>query len=179
MLGNFLGDFVKGSNLDHLPKHIAKGIRLHRKIDSFTDNHPLVIDLRQQFPSSLRRMSGVVIDIYFDHLLCRHWPVYSQTPLEEVLDIFYAQLLFHDLQISSRFSKVKQGLIDYKWLQDYQQLAACTRAFYQIEKRLQHKIQFADEAETFLHKNQPNFEKTFLEFYPLLVQFSKKGAAII
>lgn len=45
-IGNFLGDFVKG-RLNKLSQNqytegIIKGIALHREIDYFTDNHPIV-----------------------------------------------------------------------------------------------------------------------------------------
>ena len=38
LLGNFLGDFVKGHDWEKYPRGIQRGILLHRAIDSFTDN---------------------------------------------------------------------------------------------------------------------------------------------
>ncbi len=42
ILGNFLGDFVKGRLLQQFEPSILKGIALHRNIDSFTDSHYVV-----------------------------------------------------------------------------------------------------------------------------------------
>ena len=42
ILGNFIADGVKGSNLGHFEKEVQRGILLHRKIDTFTDTHPIV-----------------------------------------------------------------------------------------------------------------------------------------
>ena len=64
MVGNFLGDFVKGSELQYLPAELETGIRLHRSVDVFTDQHPAIIKLKSAFPPSIRRMAGITIDIY-------------------------------------------------------------------------------------------------------------------
>lgn len=69
LLGNFLGDFVKGQAFNDLPRELATGVRLHRKIDQFTDSHELVKGLRRSFPRDLRRVAGIVIDITFDYFL--------------------------------------------------------------------------------------------------------------
>ena len=41
LLGNFIGDFVKGHDWQHYPELVQRGILLHRAIDSYTDNHPI------------------------------------------------------------------------------------------------------------------------------------------
>lgn len=172
LLGNFLGDFVKGSDLSHLPDEIVRGIRLHRKIDTFTDNHSVIVELRQTFPKALRRMSGVVVDIYFDHLLCKHWRVFTQYKLEYLLHQFYEQLQAHELNIDGRYPLVKAGLLEYKWLQDYEKIGSCYRAFYQIEKRLRHRVKFAALAEIYIANNKLILEQAFLSFYPNLTEYS-------
>ena len=35
LVGNFMGDFVKGPLLERFPERIRRGITLHRRIDSF------------------------------------------------------------------------------------------------------------------------------------------------
>ena len=39
IIGNLLGDFVKGSAINDYSEGIKAGIKLHRKIDLFTDSH--------------------------------------------------------------------------------------------------------------------------------------------
>ncbi|WP_338063738.1 ACP phosphodiesterase [Alteromonas flava] len=103
LVGNFLGDFVKGSDLTRFPHELQTGIRLHRAIDSYTDSHPVISQLREHFPPALRRMSGIIIDVYFDHLLCRHWSRIESTQLEHVLAKFYAEINTTNVQLNSRF----------------------------------------------------------------------------
>jgi acyl carrier protein phosphodiesterase len=46
MLANLFGDFVKGSKFNHFSVKIQEGIILHRKIDSFIDQHKDVLELK-------------------------------------------------------------------------------------------------------------------------------------
>ena len=41
-IGNFIADSVKGKKFAQFPERIQQGITLHRKIDSYTDSHPIV-----------------------------------------------------------------------------------------------------------------------------------------
>lgn len=112
-LGNFLGDFVKGSDLTHLSQELELGIRLHRHVDTFTDTHPLIIDLKQQFPPELRRMAGVIIDIYFDHLLMTHWEKFSEQAFQPLFTQFYAELETFSLPRNPHYTKQSQRLITH------------------------------------------------------------------
>jgi acyl carrier protein phosphodiesterase len=41
LLGNYIGDSVKGKDYLKYPAEIAKGILLHREIDTFTDKNEI------------------------------------------------------------------------------------------------------------------------------------------
>jgi acyl carrier protein phosphodiesterase len=173
MLGNFLGDFVKGSDLSHFSSDIQQGIRLHRSIDTFTDSHDQISYLKRQFPRTIRRMSGVVIDVYFDHLLCRHWHRFTDHSIDIVLPKFYSELSSHRLKVDGRFKAVEKSLLQHRWLADYVERDSCIRAFYQIERRLQHRVTFAAEANQHLNNHHDVLEQTFFSFYPDLIKYAK------
>jgi acyl carrier protein phosphodiesterase len=173
MLGNFLGDFVKGSDLSHLTFEIQQGIKLHRSIDTFTDSHEQVLYLKQRFPRSIRRMSGVVIDIYFDHLLCRYWHQFTDLSMDIVLPKFYAELASYRLKVEGRYKAVEKSLLQHRWLADYAKRDTCMRAFYQIEKRLHHRISFAAQASQHLNAHHNEIEEKFFSFYPDLIKHAK------
>ncbi len=42
LIGNFIGDYVKGRVWESFAPEVQRGILLHRTIDSFTDNHTAV-----------------------------------------------------------------------------------------------------------------------------------------
>src|ERR1051325_10142199 len=81
LLGNLLGDFVKGAKKDDYPDSIRRGIELHRKVDRFTDAHRVVRSSLSLISPARRRFAGVLVDIFYDHLLAKDWQIYSSVPL--------------------------------------------------------------------------------------------------
>ncbi len=49
LLGSLYGDFVKGRLQGQWPDEIERAIQLHRRIDAFTDSHPLVHAAKRRF----------------------------------------------------------------------------------------------------------------------------------
>lgn len=174
LLGNFLGDFVKGSQLQYLPFEIEQGIRLHRSIDVFTDSHPLIIELKQCFPMDIRRMAGVVIDIYFDYLLMQAWKKYSKVHFNIIFAEFYQQLEQFSLPGNTHFSQQAERLKSHRWLHQYMNIETCFRAFLSIENRLRNKIIFAHKAQLFLLQHNEQLESSFQQFYPECLDHGQK-----
>lgn len=73
LLGNFIGDFVKGKVWQEYPPGVQRGVLLHRAIDGFTDNHAAVRNSVLRVRPFAGRYAAPVVDILYDHLLCRAW----------------------------------------------------------------------------------------------------------
>ena len=74
LVGNFIGDFVKGSDLrERYDSSIAYGIELHRMIDTFTDSHPVVMNSKIRLRETYRHYAPVIVDMYYDHFLAAGW----------------------------------------------------------------------------------------------------------
>ncbi|WP_053827103.1 acyl carrier protein phosphodiesterase [Lascolabacillus massiliensis] len=76
-VGNFIGDFVKGKSYEKYPSSFQKGILLHRKIDHFTDTHPIFLETVDILRPSFGRYSGIMADMYYDYLLASDFERYS------------------------------------------------------------------------------------------------------
>lgn len=83
-LGGMLGDFWHGAPSPDWRPEVSGGVVLHRKIDVYTDQHPLVVRARNLFEPPLRRYAGIVLDVYFDHVLARDWARFSAESLDDV-----------------------------------------------------------------------------------------------
>ena len=81
-LGGLMGDFVHGQPDPTLPERLIAGIRLHRAIDVYTDSHAEVAAARALLPPPYRRYGGILLDMWFDHLLARDFPRWSARGLE-------------------------------------------------------------------------------------------------
>ena len=119
MHANLFGDFVKGGNLEKYAPIVQHGVRLHRAIDSFMDQHPAVKELAHVLSPDLPKVSGIALDLFFDHFLSKHWSDFHPEPLQEFLDRFYQYPTNSELYANERFldmmSKMKRG----KWISTY------------------------------------------------------------
>jgi acyl carrier protein phosphodiesterase len=88
LLGSLLGDFWRGAPDPAWPAGVRPGVLLHRNIDVYTDSHPVVTAARALFDPPWRRYAGILIDVYFDHVLARDW----QRNGRESLDAFSARI---------------------------------------------------------------------------------------
>ncbi|MGE0078633.1 MAG: ACP phosphodiesterase [Bacteroidales bacterium] len=92
-LGNFIGDYIKGKRFDQYPAKVQTGIKLHRAIDSLTDNHPSTRICKELLKPAYGRYAGVVTDVLFDHILANEWENYSHRNLKNFTRTFYMQML--------------------------------------------------------------------------------------
>ena len=94
-IGNFIGDFVKGSQFNAYPAKIRHGIVLHRKIDEYTDAHPVVLKVKSFLKPTFGRYSGIITDMYFDYFLAIRFRHYSSKSLHIFAFQFYFFALLH------------------------------------------------------------------------------------
>ena len=83
IVGGFLGDFIKGPVPDELPSSLATGVRLHRRIDAYSNQHPIIRVSCRRFPQDLRRLAPIFVDIIADHILARHWVSFHEKSIEQ------------------------------------------------------------------------------------------------
>jgi len=92
MLGGIVADFARNPEVAALPEGVQAGVRLHRLIDSYTDSHPVVRGSVGRIAEKYHWFSGIIIDIYYDHILARDWGRYSAEPLADFAGRAYALL---------------------------------------------------------------------------------------
>ena len=80
LAGAILADFGKGRIDTRLPLELQAGIRLHRRIDAFTNQHELIRSTCAAFPADLRRYAPIFIDILGDYYLSQMWDIYYAEP---------------------------------------------------------------------------------------------------
>src|ERR1700754_3986396 len=63
VVGNLISDYIKGKKQFDYPDDIRHGIVLHRAIDTFTDEHPVIKTAKEIFRPHYRLYSGAFIDV--------------------------------------------------------------------------------------------------------------------
>ncbi|MBC8374946.1 MAG: DUF479 domain-containing protein [FCB group bacterium] len=169
-----MADFMRDVDLETLPDEVWKGIQLHRSVDSFTDSHAVVKDLRKQFSPSKRRFSGIVLDVVFDHFLIKHWDKYSSSEFHGFVDHCYEDLWGHRELMPPRMEMVVGWMIKRDWIRSYAELDHVGRALDGLAGRLKLKHDFHGSIEE-VHHHYYLIESGFLEFFPELLQHINQG----
>jgi acyl carrier protein phosphodiesterase len=173
-VGNFIGDFVKGSQLNAYPENIRHGIVLHRKIDSFTDSHPVVRETIALLRPTFGRYSGIIVDMYFDYFLANNFSDYvRQKSLDKFAFRFYLATLVNYRYLPERVKGFIFHFILTNRLSKYSKLAGLKDS---LEIMANHKVPaiHPEETITFLIQNHDELEKLFYQFFPDLVVYVQK-----
>jgi acyl carrier protein phosphodiesterase len=118
-IGNLAGDFVRGVDLATLHPAIRAGVWMHRAVDRFVDAHEVVKAARRRCDGPERRFAGVLVDVFFDHCLARHWQTYGEGDLAGFAAARYAELAAHVNDLPPRLRDVLPWLVAEDWLTAY------------------------------------------------------------
>ncbi|WP_185266266.1 acyl carrier protein phosphodiesterase [Halopseudomonas xiamenensis] len=178
-LGGLLGDFVKGpvAAMD-LPDPVRQGIWLHRRIDAFTDRHPLVLRSKARVTDERRRYAGIMVDMFYDHLLARHWTRFADQPLALFTQRMYQAVLSQQVLMPERARTVLVRMAEQDWLGSYAELANLHMALDNMARRLRPGNRLPG-AVIELERDYPGFEADFLAFMPEVIDFAEAQAAAL
>src|SRR5262245_1455185 len=176
LLGNLLGDFVKGNNLIRFPEAVQRGIRLHRQVDSFTDSHPVVQRAITRISPRWGWFSGIILDVWFDHILAANWDRHSRVSLraftDEVNQILMSQTHLMPDDARERLTCVVRNdrLFSYARLDGI--FAALKSISERIRERMPRKPVYLEDAIPDLCALQDDLAADFDDFFPELVAFA-------
>lgn len=178
MLGALLGDFVKPQADDQFSLEMAAEILTHRKVDSFTDSHPIVLAAKALFNGPRRRYAGILLDVFYDHLLATHWTDYSSVPLSAFIDRFYRALERRADLLPANLARLAPYMIEQDWLGSYAQYAGMENAVRRISTRLSKNGDLMCDGLADLKEHHAALADGFHAFFPQLIAFvdARRGA---
>ncbi|MEA1888020.1 MAG: ACP phosphodiesterase [Bacteroidota bacterium] len=177
IIGNYIGDYVKGSDYLKYPELIKKGIILHRHIDDFTDKHPVVHRSKILFTRKYHKYAGVVVDIVYDHYLTREWDTFSRRPMESITYQFYrAMVNNYDIlppKVKDRFP----FFIINNWIESYKTTRGIKHVLSTLSKRTSLPSESKYAIKT-LKRNYYGLGEDFMEFFPQLIEYVENDFGI-
>lgn len=172
MVGNFIADRIKGKSYREHPPEVAKGILLHRSIDSFTDEHPLMMENKSLLHPYHGKWAGVLIDIYNDYFLATEWERYRpEESLEAMVERVQSVLRDQEGLMSERDRTILDRMIRDQWLLGYGKKEGLERAFRGLSMRTGRKG-FEGAVETLKELEDP-LREGFRDFFPELIAHVK------
>ncbi|AQG79270.1 ACP phosphodiesterase [Spirosoma montaniterrae] len=171
MIGNFIGDFIKGDPAH--PRHgltsgELAGVRLHRAIDSFTDAHPDVAAIRDILRPRCHKYAGAAVDIFFDHYLAADFQFFTTDSLLEFVPYFYDVVQTNQHRLPAGATHMADYMIRQNWLTNYQTLEGIDRSL----KGLSRRTAFASGLDTAIIDLETHYTAIgdrFAHYWPALV----------
>lgn len=174
IVGNFIGDYVKGRVYDKFPPNIRKGVLLHRRIDSFTDRHKIVSQSKSYFAPKYHKYAGIIIDILYDHFLAVNWGKFSNLTIDEYKDNVFACLKSYYSVLPDRVKFFVPSFIKNDWIGLYSSVDGIITVLSRMAMRttLPDHSEYAREV---LHKYYIQLESEFLTFFPMIIAYVIKN----
>lgn len=171
MLGAMLGDFVGTADVAGYADEVRREIHVHRRIDSYTDQHPAVRAARALFPEGRRRYAGILLDVHFDHLLARDWARWHDGPLDDFTARFYGVLLRHLPVLPERLRRLAPHIAAGDWLGAYRDRAMVDHAVTRIATRLSRNGDKLVDCLPVLRRHEAEVARAFDAFFPALAAY--------
>ena len=165
MIGNFIADFIRNRDVKLYAQRIRDGIYLHRQIDSFTDNHPIVRQGTQRLRPYHGKYAPVVLDVLFDYLLANNWDRYSDVPIAEYTKKVYGILSKHRHVLPPKIAGRLPEMIADNWLVKYGWEDGLNDVFRRMKRRVS-KPDLLNNAVLNFKKDYEAYENEFITFFP-------------
>ena len=172
MIGNFIGDFVKGNKINDYDEEIIRGIRMHRAIDAYTDKHE-VVKMSKSKLSRYRHYAGVITDIYYDHFLAANWDMYHSEELKNYVDRSYELMVDNQEILPDRVNHMLKYMIPQNWLLSYREVEGIGEALQGLSRRTKFDSGMEHAIED-LSEHYDTFEEEFHMFFSDLMDYAAR-----
>lgn len=170
IVGNFMGDYVKGKDYLQFPELVKKGILIHRDIDSFTDMHTITRQSKQRIAARYHKYAGIIIDIFYDHFLASLWDDFSSLPLHEFVNRTYDLLKRNYKVLPPAIKMWFPTFLENNWMLAYTSVDGIELVLERMAANTT-LPNHAAYAVGVLSNYYDRFKDDFLEFFPLIIQF--------
>ncbi|MBI5791559.1 MAG: DUF479 domain-containing protein [Rhodocyclales bacterium] len=170
VVGGVVGDWIKGPLPGRLPPDLARGVALHRAIDSHAETHPAFRRSRARVSPARRRYAGVLVDIFYDHLLAREWAQLHPQPFAEYRHGVYRQVAerFADLPQDAHYALSLMASED--WFHGYARIDGIADVLARMARRARRPNPLAGGESEFL-ADAEGFREDFLDWLPAATAF--------
>jgi acyl carrier protein phosphodiesterase len=171
LVGNLLGDFVKGRLEGRYPVRIEQGIELHRRIDSFSGRNRHFILSKRRLDPSFGHYRGVLVDLFYDHFLAKNWAEHSEIPFPRFLSD--TRLIMEEYR--HYLPEQLQALIPFIFsdlLPSYLEIDGISSALGRMSKRIKRRNRLGEGGEE-LKRHYLALHGDFHIFFPELREFVK------
>ena len=167
IVGGVMGDWIKGPVGPELPAEIAEGVRRHRRVDVFTDAHPVTARSRGRLQPRWGRYAGILVDLAYDFCLAAQWRELVDEPLESFVRRVHGMLTEAVDVLPSPAALIVGHLVAGEWLLAGRSWEGVGTALTRVARRLRHPMPLGEGVDD-LRRLESELAEDFREFFPEL-----------
>ncbi len=176
LVGNMISDFVKGRKQYDFPPEVQAGIRLHRKIDEFTDRHNATKAAKEVFRPYYRLYSGAIVDVLYDYYLANDDEAFATKDLFSFSLEVYSQLEAQSFYLPQRFSNLLPYMKGENWLWNYKSKEGIKKSLSGLVRRTTYLTDH-ETAFRLFNDHYSFLQKQYDLFFKDVKSFAKAGFA--
>lgn len=178
LVGNLMGDFVKGRLDGRFPPGIKQGILLHREIDSFTAQNDHFLRSKRRLDQSFGHYRGVLVDLFYDHFLAANWGDYTDVPYSVFLSDAWRVICEHKNFLPDKLQRLMPFMFR-DWLPSYNTVGGIVASLQRMSRfRLKRKNPLREGVEA-LSRHYEGLYSDFRRFLPELIEFSGSKVNVV
>ena len=164
IIGNYIGDAIKGKDLAAFEVGIQKGIMMHRNIDTFADGHSTFRESKKIFVPVFDKYSGVLIDVFYDHFLAKEFHQHHHVDLADFSSSTYSTLQKNSHHLPYHSTSFLEYMMKYDILKAYATIDGIQYVLKGLTRRIGGKVDLVN-AIPILENNYDVLEKQFESFF--------------
>ncbi|MES2515969.1 MAG: acyl carrier protein phosphodiesterase, partial [Bacteroidota bacterium] len=143
-----------------------------RKIDFYTDFHPIFLTSKHRFSKDFDKYSGVLMDIIYDHFLAKNFHLYSNVTLQEYANDIYAILHKNMDYLPEPARRFYDYMTQRNILYHYSSIKGIETVLTHLSHRIRNRFEL-QLAIPILETHYKELEEEFLIFFDELQAFCK------
>lgn len=171
IVGGVVGDWIKGPLPGALPPDLARGVALHRAIDSHAETHPAFQRSRNRVAADRRRYAGVLVDIFYDHLLARDWAQLQPIPLDRFCSDVYRHIDARLTDLPEQSRPAMRLMTGEDWLSSYANQDGIADVLQRMARRARQPNPLPGGEQAFI-ADAAGFAEDFAEWYADALRFA-------
>lgn len=175
MIGNLLPDLVRPRLAGPLHPEVAAGVVRHRRVDAFTDTHPVFARSRARLRERHGLYASVLVDVLYDHVLSLTWSRYETTGRRAFIAGAYRLMREDETLMPEPMPRIIRAMAGEDWLGAYASPEGLRLIFRRMSARFRERFDRPVELERVVDDLPAVYDPLaadFAEFFPQLLAYT-------
>jgi acyl carrier protein phosphodiesterase len=162
--GNYIGDLITHKEINELHPLLANGLKLHRWIDHYSNNHPSLLEINKAFHETVHKYAPVATDIICDHILHSSWRNHFEISYSMFSEYNYKALNEYSDIMPERIASICKNMVKHQWLRQYESLEGLEIVLRRTNQKTKFPVDLTLVIPVFLN-SQSEFTDLFNQFF--------------